>query len=98
MSQNAAEATIEKPVDTGAIVVADVRLTPDTAIDVHTIRNIDESYRRSVVQIGRPWGNGVILLAQREDLVRLLVKLSEHLDGLDRDDAADRKVGEGGES
>lgn len=49
------------------------------------------TYRGSYIRFGT---GGVCIFAGREDLVRLMVALSEHLDALDRSDAADRKIAE----
>jgi hypothetical protein len=44
-----------------------------------------------VIRLGT---GGVNLFAHREELVRLLVALSDHLDVLDKADTVDRKVAE----
>jgi hypothetical protein len=47
------------------------------------------NYHCSVIRLGT---GGVTIFIHREDLVRLLVPISEHLDMLDRADTTDRRV------
>jgi hypothetical protein len=84
------------------VASVDVWIGPETVIAMHTqsrregvLVSTDEhevtpgSYVGSVIKLGR---GGVSIFAHREDLVRLVVVLSEHLDALDRADEVDRKV------
>jgi len=97
VSENAANTTIDPPDEATAVIFATVKLVPSSAIDLHAITEEDGTYRVSALQLGRSW-SGVVVVAGREELIRLFVALGEHLHGLDKNDAADRKVAEGGES
>lgn len=76
-------------------VDGDTHISMDVHVDEDGITRMakpDEvtagNYRTSAIGLG----SGITVFAHREDLVRLLVVLSEHLDVLDRADTADRKV------
>jgi hypothetical protein len=78
--------------EAGTLISIDTHVTEKGA---QRIAEPDEvtagNYHCSVIRLGT---GGVNLFAHREELVRLLVALSDHLDVLDKADTVDRKVAE----